>query len=498
MAPSCPDAFFDWIRFEPDVSPAGAEAGTAGRRRVQRQRAREPALGGRAPEPGPDGQRRRAAHPGRAGRHLRSRRQRQQPRAARRARRSLGGGRRSCPSRARPSTTRPACSSTATTTTSRSSAASPIRRRVTRSSSSSTRTRAFRATTRPTPPPTCGAAFPLEFFLRIRRTAPTSPARTPPTAPTGRPSAGPRRCPPDARIGVFAFNNWRRPAHRRRRSTSSGLTTGSGGGGGGPTGPSRDDQFDGSTLDTTRWNAIVRDNPSAYSVGGGELTITTEPGDIFTGDTVPPPNNFILQSADHAGADWTLETKLSGTINGGYGQGGLIAHVDGGNYVKLDAISDAGNRASTASSCAPRSAMRSRSRSRTWTCPRARPTSGCGWPRRHTYSGEYSFDGGPGRAIAPTRLEPDGLARLRPVRVRPAGGRAGDTVSFDYFTLDGQLGCEEPPPENTPPAIGSVTASPTSGFGPLQVAFNVSGDRRRRRRPHLQLGLRRRRHEDRP
>ena len=103
------------------------------------------------------------------------------------------------------------------------------------------------------------------------------------------------------------------------------------------------DGFDAAPLDTTRWNAIVRDNPSAYSVGGGELTITTEPGDIFTGDTVPPPNNFILQSADHAGPDWTLETKLSGTINGGYGQGGLMAHVDGGNYVKLDAISDAGN-----------------------------------------------------------------------------------------------------------------------------------------------------------
>ena len=89
LAPSVPDAFFDWIRFEPDGS---ARRRDRGRRRVQRQRAREPALGGRAPEPGPDGQRRRAAHPGRAGRHLRRRRQRQQPRAARRARGSLGGG----------------------------------------------------------------------------------------------------------------------------------------------------------------------------------------------------------------------------------------------------------------------------------------------------------------------------------------------------------------------------------------------------------------------
>ena len=52
--------------------------------------------------------------------------------------------------------------------------------------------------------------------------------------------------------------------------------------------------------------------------------------------------NFILQSADHAGADWTIETKLSGTITDGYGQGGLIAYVNGDNYVKFDAISDTG------------------------------------------------------------------------------------------------------------------------------------------------------------
>ena len=87
----------------------------------------------------------------------------------------------------------------------------------------------------------------------------------------------------------------------------------------------------------------MRENPAKYEVGGGNLTITTELGDIYTGDTNPPPPNFILQSADHAGADWMIETKLSGTITDGYAQGGLIAHVNGDNYVKLDAISDRGN-----------------------------------------------------------------------------------------------------------------------------------------------------------
>ena len=188
------------------------------------------------------------------------------------------------------------------------------------------------------------AAFPLEFFLRIRSDGTNLTGAYSTDGVDWTPVGRPAPLPADARIGVFAFNNAATTSPEAAFDFFR-LTTGSGGGGGGPAGPSRDDQFDGSSLDTTRWNAIVRDNPSAYSVGGGELTITTEPGDIYTGDTVPPPNNFILQSADHAGADWTLETKLSGTINGGYGQGGLIAHVDGGNYVKLDAISDAGNTA---------------------------------------------------------------------------------------------------------------------------------------------------------
>ena len=39
-----------------------------------------------------------------------------------------------------------------------------------------------------------------------------------------------------------------------------------------------------------------------------------------------------------------IETKIdTATINGGYKQGGLLAHVDGDNYVKFDAISDVDN-----------------------------------------------------------------------------------------------------------------------------------------------------------
>ncbi len=206
-----------------------------------------------------------------------------------------------------------------------------------------------------------------------------------------------------------------------------------------PAGPSRDDQFDGSTLDTTRWNAIVRDNPSAYTVGGGELAITTEPGDIYTADTNPPPNNFILQSADHAGADWVLETKLSGTINGGYGQGGLIAQVDGANYVKLDAISDAGvtriNRLELRSEVGdvvqePQ--------------PNVDVPEGTTdiWLRLAktgtTYSGQYSFDGQTWTDMPAAVTNAMAAPSFGLFAFGPQAEGQGDTVSFDYFTLDGQ------------------------------------------------------------
>ena len=151
--------------------------------------------------------------------------------------------------------------------------------------------------------------------------------RTRPTGPTWTPVGRPAALPADAKIGLFAFSNdgVGNPVAAFDSFTLTGDEVGGGGGGGGtPSGPSYDDQFDGATLDKTRWNAIVRDIPAEYAVGGGELTITTGLGDIYTGDTNPPPKNFLLQDASHAGEDWVIETKISGhTITDGYTQGGL-------------------------------------------------------------------------------------------------------------------------------------------------------------------------------
>ena len=99
------------------------------------------------------------------------------------------------------------------------------------------------------------------------------------------------------------------------------------------------------TFDGTGWTRRAGTRSSArtprkYTVGSGGLTITTVHGDIYTNSDPTGTRNFFLQSADHAGSDYVLETKVYGTITGGYSQGGLIVYTDDDNYVKLDAISD--------------------------------------------------------------------------------------------------------------------------------------------------------------
>ena len=266
---------------------------------------------------------------------------------------------------------------------------------------------------------------------------------------------------PGRAAGAAAGERQDRPVRvlqRRRRQPDRGVRlvhahgdqVGGGGGGGTPSGPSYDDQFDDATLDKTRWNAIVRDTPSQYRSAGGELKYTLSMGDIYTGDTNPPPNNFILQDASHAGADWVIETKINEyTHDGGYAQGGLLAYVDGDNYVKFDAITDPGatrrNRIELRSEVA--GAIQNPQQN-------ANLTGGPGrWPDlaavdegRHQLLGRVlvrrrRVDAVPGRA-GPER---DGRAGLRHLRVRPAGVGVGDTVTFDYFQLDGPdpSGCEE-------------------------------------------------------
>ena len=95
----------------------------------------------------------------------------------------------------------------------------------------------------------------------------------------------PAPLPANAKLGLFAFSNagLGNPVAKFDSFTLSGA--GTGGGGGTPSGPSYDDEFAGLSLDTDRWNAIVRPDAALTNVAGGKLVLTTSPGDIYTGDT---------------------------------------------------------------------------------------------------------------------------------------------------------------------------------------------------------------------
>ena len=126
-----------------------------------------------------------------------------------------------------------------------------------------------------------------------------------------------------------------------------------------------------------------------------------------------------------------------------------MAYVSGDDYVKLDAISDVGNQRINRIELRSEVAGAVQNPQENVTVSEAQ-AAGDIWLRLTkagtNYTGEYSFDGTtwtafPGGAVANPMADPDfGLFAFAP----QASG-VGETVSFDYFTLDGQdppSGCE--------------------------------------------------------
>ena len=189
---------------------------------------------------------------------------------------------------------------------------------------------------RPTPP-TSATAFP-DTVLRADHQRRHQPHRvaTRPTAPPSPPAGRPRRSPgsPTRRIGLLALNaGTSAPVidARVRLVPDHARTT--------PPPRRRRRRVQRHALDACRWNAIVREDPTAVpGRPAATWSSTSTTGDIYgTGNT--GPTNFILQNAPRG--DWTLETKVDGTpLNEQYQQGGLIVYGDDDNYVKLDFIAD--------------------------------------------------------------------------------------------------------------------------------------------------------------
>ena len=113
------------------------------------------------------------------------------------------------------------------------------------------------------------AAFPDDFWLRLTSDGTNVVGHYSTDGSSWTAVGRPAALPANAKIGLFAFSNdgAGNPIAAFDSFTLSTPGSGGGGGGGTPSGPSYDDEFDGSSLDTDRWNAIVR--PAARADRGG-------------------------------------------------------------------------------------------------------------------------------------------------------------------------------------------------------------------------------------
>ena len=230
-----------------------------------------------------------------------------------------------------------------------------------------------------------------------------------------------------------------------------------------------DDPFDGTSLDKCRWNAVVAEDPTKYSVADGGLNLTTTRGEIYQGNT--DKSNLIMQSASHANEDYVLETKIDVSgLDGGYSQGGIMAYGSDANYVKIAPIADDW----TGFQRVNRIELRSEVNDTVANGPDIEVTAEQAenpiWLRLTktgtTYKGEVSFDGQTWQEMASTVSNPMSSPRFG---VYAAGVlQEGDTVSFDYFTVDG----EDAPPDTAAPTIrdldprdGSSTRDRTPRIG---------------------------------
>ena len=91
------------------------------------------------------------------------------------------------------------------------------------------------------------------------------------------------------------------------------------------------DQFDGTTLDTSRWSVVRRDD-QFLSVDGGSLNLNAQPGeDIHGGDT--GQRNIVLQDLPDSGP-WTATARVAWSPTVNYQNAGLVIYTDDANWIK--------------------------------------------------------------------------------------------------------------------------------------------------------------------
>jgi PKD repeat protein len=91
------------------------------------------------------------------------------------------------------------------------------------------------------------------------------------------------------------------------------------------------DQFDGTTLDTSRWSVVRRDD-NFLSVDGGTLNLNAQPGeDIHGGAT--GQRNIVLQDLPDSGP-WTATARVTWNPSVNFQNAGLVIYQDDANWIK--------------------------------------------------------------------------------------------------------------------------------------------------------------------
>ena len=190
-----------------------------------------------------------------------------------------------------------------------------------------------------------------------------------------------------------------------------------------------------------------------------------------------------------------IETKVGGAeLSGGYEHAGLMAYEDDDDYVKYDLISDENQTAVN------RIELRSEEgdvvqnpQPQFGTLP---PGTTDVWLRLtktgDVYKGEYSFDGETWTALAET-VRTTWRRRGSACSRRASAARAPPSRSTTSRSTARRAARGEEP-ENEAPVLGDVDGDADVRHRPAAGALHGGGDRRRRGRADLQLGLRRRRH----
>ncbi|MBQ1048836.1 ThuA domain-containing protein [Micromonospora sp. C51] len=241
----------------------------------------------------------------------------------------------------------------------------------------------------------------------------------------------------------------------------------------GPVDPS--DEFTGISLDKCRWNAILREDLSAYRVSGGSLHIDVPNGDIY-GTNNTGPTNFILQNTPSG--DWTMETKIDGSLlDEQYQQAGLIVYGDDDNYLKFDFVVD--NQAGQPVS--RRIEFRSEIDGTIQDPqPGAESLTSAEWYLRlvrsgDTYTASYSADGTTWTAL--TELTNAAVGATPKVGVFTLSGNqtASKSASFDYFRFSTEAG---PDDDTAPVTTAEVSGTPVEGWltGPATVTLTAADE----------------------